>query len=80
MSRISKLSKDEVSPQLREFYRVTGEKRGKVPNMYRAFAHRPAILTTMVAHLEAVTNTGTVPVRTKELVATLVSRINDCAY
>lgn len=80
MSRISKLSKDEVAPELREFYRETGEKRGKVPNMYRAFAHRPEILTTMVAHLEAVTRTGTVPVRTKELVATLVSRINRCDY
>jgi hypothetical protein len=34
----------------------------------------------MVAHMNAVTNTGTVPVRTKELVATLVSRLNACVY
>jgi len=37
-------------------------------------------MKTMIAHLNAVTNTGTVPVRTKELVATLVSRINTCQY
>ena len=34
----------------------------------------------LMAHLNAVTNTGTVPVRTKELVATFVSRINSCEY
>jgi alkylhydroperoxidase family enzyme len=48
--------------------------------MFRVYAHRPEILKTMVAHLNAVTNTGTVPVRTKELVATLVSRLNSCHY
>jgi alkylhydroperoxidase family enzyme len=48
--------------------------------MFRVYAHRPEILKTMTAHLNAVTNTGTVPVKTKELVATLVSRINRCVY
>jgi alkylhydroperoxidase family enzyme len=48
--------------------------------MFRVYAHRPEILKTMIAHLNAVTNTGTVPVRTKELVATLVSRLNRCEY
>jgi alkylhydroperoxidase family enzyme len=48
--------------------------------MYRVYAHRPEILETMIAHMSAVTNTGTVPVRTKELVATLVSRLNACEY
>src|SRR5207253_3912791 len=57
-----------------------GAERGKVPNMFRAFAHRPEIAATLIAHLEAVTSTGTVSRRTKELVATLVSRLNDCGY
>ena len=48
--------------------------------MFRVYAHRPEMLKTMVAHLNAVTNTGTVSVRTKELVATLVSRLNVCEY
>jgi alkylhydroperoxidase family enzyme len=48
--------------------------------MFRVYAHRPEIMTTMIAHLNAVTNSGTVPVRTKELVATLVSRLNHCEY
>ena len=80
MSRLTRLTKDEVAPELADVYAKIGRERGNVPNMFRVFAHRPEILKTMNAHLDAVTNTGTVPVRTKELVATLVSRVNRCEY
>ncbi len=80
MPRLRRLSKDEVRGDVRELYSDVGSKRGNVPNMFRVYAHRPEILKTMVAHLNAITNSGTVPVRTKELVATLVSRINGCEY
>ena len=80
MARLTKLTKDEVTPDVRELYTRVGQQRGNVPNMFRVYAHRPEILKTMVAHMNAVTTTGTVPVKTKELVATLVSRINRCEY
>lgn len=80
MSRLTRLTKDQVSGDVRELYETVGKARGNVPNMFRVYAHRPEVLKTMVAHLNAVTNSGTVPVRTKELVATLVSRINHCEY
>ena len=80
MARLTKLTKDQVEGDVRTLYADVGAKRGNVPNMFRIYAHRPEILKTMVAHLNAITNTGTVPVRTKELVATLVSRINSCEY
>jgi alkylhydroperoxidase family enzyme len=80
MARLPKLSKDEVGGEVRDLYQKVGAQRGNVPNMYRVYAHRPEILKTMVAHMSAITNTGTVPVRTKEFVATLVSRINGCEY
>ena len=80
MSRLTKLDKNEVSGDVRTLYEKTGRERGKVPGMFRVFAHRPEILTTMVAHLEAVTRSGSVPRKTKELVATLVSRLNRCHY
>jgi alkylhydroperoxidase family enzyme len=80
MARLTKLSKDQVSGDVRDLYTRVSEQRGNVPNMFRIYAHRPEILKTMMAHLSAVTNSGTVPVRTKELVATLVSRINGCEY
>ncbi len=80
MPRLPRLTKDEVTGDVRDLYADVGAKRGNVPNMFRIYAHRPEILKTMVAHLNAVTNTGTVPARTKELVATLVSRVNSCEY
>ena len=80
MARLTKLTKDQVPDDVRAMLVDVGAKRGNVPNMFRVFAHRPEIMKTMVAHLNAVTNTGTVPTRTKELVATLVSRLNSCEY
>ena len=80
MARLTKLAKDQVDGETRELYDKVGALRGNVPNMFRIYAHRPEILKTMVAHLNAVTNSGTVSVRTKELVATLVSRLNSCTY
>ncbi len=80
MARLTKLSKDQVGGGVRDLYARVGQQRGNVPNMFRIYAHRPEILQTMVAHMNAITNTGTVPVKTKELVATLVSRINGCEY
>ena len=80
MARLTKLTKEQVSDEVREKFVEIGRQRGNVPNMFRVYAHRPAILKTMMAHMDAVTNSGTVPVKTKELVATLVSRINRCEY
>ena len=80
MSRLKRLTKDEVPDDVRELFARVGAQRGNIPNMFRVYAHRPEILKTMTAHLNAITTTGTVPVRTKELVATLVSRINHCEY
>lgn len=80
MSRINRLTRDEVDEQTQGLYERVGALRGNVPNMFRVYAHRPELLSTMVAHLNAVTSSGSVPVRTKELVATLVSRINHCHY
>ncbi len=80
MARLTKLTKEQVPDDVRDEFVKIGRQRGNVPNMFRVYAHRPEILKTMQAHLAAVTNSGTVPVKTKELVATLVSRINGCEY
>jgi alkylhydroperoxidase family enzyme len=80
MARLTKLTKEQVPEDVREVFEKVGNARGNVPNMYRVYAHRPEIMKTMVAHMNAITNTGTVPARTKELVATLVSRLNTCEY
>jgi len=80
MSRLTRLTKRDVPDDIKQLFETVGKQRGNVPNMFRTFAHRPEILKTMVAHLAAVTSSGTVSVRTRELIATLVSRINRCEY
>lgn len=80
MSRIRRLTRDEVTPDVGEIFDRVAAQRGNIPNMFRAFAHRPEILKTMIAHMNVVVNSGTVPAKTKELVVTLVSRLNDCEY
>jgi alkylhydroperoxidase family enzyme len=80
MPRLTRLTRTEVPADVQDVYAKAAAARGNVPNMFRVYAHRPEILKTMVAHMQAVTNTGTVPVLTKEFVATLVSRINRCEY
>ena len=80
MARLTKLTKDQVTDDVRDVFMNAARQRGNIPNMFRVYAHRPEILKTMIAHMNAVTNSGTVPVKTKELVATLVSRLNRCEY
>ena len=39
MSRLTKLTKDEVAPDVKELYGRVGAQRGNVPNMFRVDAH-----------------------------------------
>ena len=67
---------DEVRPSFDRFMR----ERGRVPNLFRAAAHRPAIGATLAEHMRAVMGPGTVDVRLKELISIRVSHINGCEY
>lgn len=50
--------------------------RGNVPNMFRTMAHRPEIFETILAHMEAMLNTGTLSKALKELVIVRTSQLN----
>ncbi len=80
MPRISRLDKSQVDPETGAIFDVYLKERGNVPNMFRTVAHRPEILRTLIAHFRAVMNTGTVPVKLKELVIVRTSQINRCEY
>ncbi|MFQ5876645.1 MAG: hypothetical protein ACE5JH_02980 [Acidobacteriota bacterium] len=80
MGRIRRLAPDAVGPDIRGLFRRFLQERGNIPNMFRAVAHRPEILTTMLAHFRAVLGPGTVPIPLKEMLAVRVSRLNDCHY
>jgi uncharacterized peroxidase-related enzyme len=78
--RLSRLGRSQVTPAVGEIYDRYMRQRGNVPNMFRTLAHRPEILETMIAHMEAVLNTGTLPTRLKELVIVRTSELNRCEY
>ena len=80
MSRISRLDRSQVGPEIAPLYDKVFAQRGNVPNMFRVMAHRPEIFATMQAHFSAVLNTGTLPVRLKELIIVRTSQVNETPY
>ena len=80
MSRISRLDRSEVAPEIATLYDKIFAVRGNVPNMFRVMAHRPEIFATMQAHFAAVLNTGTVSTKLKELIIVRTSQINETPY
>ena len=80
MSRISRLDRTEVTPDLAALFDKIFAQRGNVPNMFRVMAHRPEIFATMQAHFGAILNTGTVSTKLKELIIVRTSQVNETPY
>ena len=80
MPRISRLNRSQVRPSSIAIYDRTLRDRGNVPNMFRTMAHRPEIFETIIAHMDAVLNTGTLPKALKELVIVRTSQVNRTPY
>jgi uncharacterized peroxidase-related enzyme len=80
MSRISRLDRSEVTPDLAALFDKAFALRGNVPNMFRVMAHRPEIFSTMMAHFAAVLNTGTLSTKLKELIIVRTSQVNETPY
>jgi uncharacterized peroxidase-related enzyme len=80
MSRISRLDRSEVPPDIAALFDKVFAQRGNVPNMFRVMAHRPEIFSTLQAHFAAVLNTGAVPTKLKELIIVRTSQVNETPY
>jgi len=80
MSRVSRLDRTEVTPEIAALFDKVFAQRGNVPNMFRVMAHRPEIFATMQAHFGAVLNTGTVSTKLKELIIVRTSQVNATPY
>jgi alkylhydroperoxidase family enzyme len=78
--RVARLGPESVGEPVRAVFDAFVRERGKVPNLFRVAAHRPEIVATLRAHMDAVMGPGTVDVLLKELLAVRVSRINNCEY
>lgn len=80
MSRISRLQRNQVQGESRDIFDRVLRDRGNVPHMFRTFAHRPQLLETIIAHMDAVLKTGTVSTALKELVIVRTSQLNRTPY
>lgn len=78
--RVPRLDGQGAPEEVRVMFERFVRERGKVPNLFRVAAHRPAIATTLAAHLDAVMGAGEVDMLLKELVAVRVSHLNGCEY
>jgi alkylhydroperoxidase family enzyme len=80
MPRLSRLERDVVDAQTATIYGHLQHSRGNVPRMFKTMAHRPEVMQTAVAHLRAVLETGTVPLKLKQLMIVRTSQLNNCEY
>jgi alkylhydroperoxidase family enzyme len=80
MGRITKLERNEVPSDLQKIFDTYLSERGRVPNSFKTWAHMPEYLTTLISHYRAVMFTGSLPLKTKELVGVRVSQVNACDY
>jgi hypothetical protein len=80
MPRLSRLERDMVDAQTAAIYEHLQHSRGNVPRMFKTMAHRPEIMRSAVAHWRAVLETGTVPLKLKQLMIVRTSQLNRCEY
>ncbi len=80
MPRIPVTDPGDAPPDVKAVFDRFMKSRGNIPNMFRTTAIRPAIMTTMEAHMQAVFTTGTVEFVLKEMCAVRTSANNKCAY
>ncbi len=54
MPHVLPLANDEAGPEARAMLESLEAKLGRVPNMYRTFAHAPKVLSAVVAMAQAI--------------------------
>lgn len=77
---IKPVTKENVAPELVEFYNKVSEKFGLVPGIFGVMAHRPGALLGMVGINTAVMEKGSIEPRYRELAYLKTSLINGCEY
>jgi len=79
-SRIGLLERSEVAPEAAAVYDALIQRRGVVPNMFRVWAHVPALLNQVAPLSWALLDDGALTGRYKELISIYVSRLAGCEY
>lgn len=78
--RISRLNRTDVDASIVSVFDDSLRERGNVPYFFRTLAHRPSIMTTAWAHMQAVLAEGTLPRALKELAVVRTSQLNRTPY
>ncbi len=80
LPRMRALELEEMPPAARSVLEALRRDRGNLPNMFRTYGRRPAIMTAMWELMDAALKGGTAPEALKELLAVRVSVLNACEY
>ena len=82
MPWIRTLGAEEASGRLARTYRAAVERAGRVFGIVRTMSLHPAMLDASMALYAAImkTDAGDLSGRQREMLATVVSRVNDCHY
>jgi AhpD family alkylhydroperoxidase len=78
--RISLKQTAEGNERVAQIYEALVARRGIVPNMFKAWAHVPALLETVAQMSWAMLDSGALPGSYKELLAVRVSILEGCEY
>jgi AhpD family alkylhydroperoxidase len=79
-SRLRLLERSEVAPDAAAIYDALIQRRGVVPNMFRVWAHVPALIKQVAPLSWALLDEGALSGRYKELISIYVSRLAGCGY
>jgi alkylhydroperoxidase family enzyme len=80
MGVVTPLSKDKAPAEARPVYDELGKAFGRMPNIFAAMAHRPAVLKHFLPLYGAIMREGTVDAKLKELAYLKTSLVNGCEY
>jgi uncharacterized peroxidase-related enzyme len=80
MGRIATINDQSASGQVAVIFNDIEQAFGKVPNLFRTYAHHPPLLETNWQKVKQVMMEGTLSRKAKEAIAVLVSRDNGCNY
>ena len=81
MARVTYIDEQSTeSPLVKDAFERMRLKRGKVTNIYKAFAHKPEILAAMGPFITAVQRPDELDPKLKERIILRVSMLNESAY
>jgi AhpD family alkylhydroperoxidase len=75
------VEESDASPEVRRMYRdIETRYGGRLPDIYKAFAHDPEYLASINEHMKRVLRPRRVDAKTKEVIAFVVAAVNACDY